>query len=149
MMTVTQLSRHGGFPPHVVRYYTRIGLLDPARDPNNGYKLYRHTDIDRLQFIRKAQRLGYTLDEIRHFLKINAVGQVPCREVREILRRRIEENDSRIRELVQLQRRMEQALSLWEDMPAEVLGSDSICHFIESASLIAEALPVCYAQAYR
>lgn len=139
MMTVTQLSRHGGIPPHVVRYYTRIGLLDPARDPANGYKLYRHTDMDRLRFIRKSQRLGYRLDEIRHFLQLHAVGQVPCREVREILRRRIEENASRIRELVQLQRRMEQALSLWEDLPAEVLGADSVCHLIESASLIAEA----------
>lgn len=139
MMTVTQLSRHGGIPPHVVRYYTRIGLLDPARDPNNGYKLYRDTDIDRLQFIRKAQRLGYTLDEIRHFLQLNAVGEAPCKEVREILRRRIEENDDRIQELVQLQRRMEQAMSLWEGMPAEVLGADSVCHLIETASLIAEA----------
>lgn len=139
MMTVTQLSRHGSIPPHVVRYYTHIGLLDPARDPNNGYKLYRHTDIDRLQLIRKAQRLGYTLGEIRHFLQLNAVGQVPCKEVREILRRRIDENDGRIRELVQLQRRMEQALSLWEDMPAEALGSESVRHLIETASLIAEA----------
>lgn len=139
MMTVTQLSRHGGIAPHVVRYYTRIGLLDPTRDPNNGYKLYRDADIDRLQFIRKAQRLGYTLDEIHHFLQINAVGQVPCKEVREILRRRIDENHSRIRELVQLQRRMELALSLWEDMPAEAPGFDSVCHLIESASLMAEA----------
>ena len=139
MMTVTQLSRHGGIAPHVVRYYTRIGLLDPARDPNNGYKLYRHADIGRLRFIRQAQRLGYTLDEIRHFLQLNAVGQVPCKEVREILRRRIDENHSRIRELVQLQRRMEQALNLWKDMPAEILGSNNVCHLIESASLILEA----------
>jgi MerR family Zn(II)-responsive transcriptional regulator of zntA len=139
MMTVTQLSRHGGIPPHVVRYYTRIGLLDPARDPNNGYKLYRHADIERLRFIRQAQRLGYTLDEIRRFLQLNAEGQVPCLEVREILRRRIDENHSRIRELVQLQGRMEQALSLWEDMPAQVPGADSVCHLIERASQIAEA----------
>ncbi len=139
MMTVTQLSRHGGILPHVVRYYTRIGLLDPARDPNNGYRLYRHADIDRLRFIRQAQRLGYTLDEIRRFLQLNADGMVPCLEVREILRRRIDENHSRIRELVQLQGRMEQALSLWEDMPAQVPGVDSVCHLIERASQIAEA----------
>ena len=139
MMTVTQLSRHGDIPPHVVRYYTRIGLLDPARDPNNGYKLYRPADIDRLQFIRKSQQLGYTLDEIRHFLQLKATGQAPCNEVREILRRRIDENHSHIRELVQLQRRMEQALSLWEDMPAQAPGSNSVCHLIECASQIAQA----------
>ena len=139
MMTVTQLSRHGGIPPHVVRYYTRIGLLEPARDPNNGYKLYRHVDVDRLRFIRQAQRLGYTLDEIRRFLQLSSAGQVPCQEVREILRRRIDENNRRIREQVRLQRRMEQALRLWEEMPAGVPGSDSVCHLIESASLLAEA----------
>jgi MerR family transcriptional regulator, Zn(II)-responsive regulator of zntA len=139
MMTVTQLSRHGGIPPHVVRYYTRIGLLDPARDPNNGYKLYRHADIERLRFIRLAQRLGYTLDEIHHFLQLHVDGKVPCQEVREILRRRIDENHRRIRELVQLQWRMEQALSLWEDMPAQAPGCESVSYLIECASQIAEA----------
>ena len=139
MMTVTQFSRRGGILPHVVRYYTRIGLFDPARDPDNGYKLYRHTDMERLVFIRQAQRLGYTLDEIGHFLRLKGTGQAPCREVREILRRRIDENEGRIREMVEMQRRMQQALRLWEDMPTQRAGANSVCHLIERASQITEA----------
>ena len=45
MMTVSELSRQGRVARHVVRYYSRIGLLSPARHPDNGYKLIQPISV--------------------------------------------------------------------------------------------------------
>lgn len=133
MMTVSEFSTHGGVPPHVVRYYSRIGLLNPARDPDNGYKLFSRSDIGRLHFIRRAQGLGYTLEEISEILETSKRGESPCARVRDLLRQRIEENRRKLRELAALQERMERALEIWEAIPDSEPRGESLCHLIESA----------------
>lgn len=134
MMTVSQLSKRSGIAPHVVRYYSRIGLLTPARHPDNGYQLFSRDDTARLRFIRTAQNLGYTLEEIRHILGLSGAGESPCQEVREILRQRVEENRQRLVDFIALQRRMEQALTRWEEMPDVPPSDGSVCHLIESVA---------------
>lgn len=134
MMTVSQLSKHSGIAPHVVRYYARIGLLAPARHPDNGYQLFSRDDIARLRFVRLAQNLGYTLEEIRHILGLSSAGESPCQEVREIMRRRVEENRRKLVDLIALQRRMEQALVRWEAMPDAPPCDGTVCHLIESVA---------------
>lgn len=134
MMTVTEFSRRSDVAPHVVRYYTRIGLLQPARHPENGYKLFTRADAGRMQFIRKAQSLGYSLDEIRRFLAVSGKGQSVCREVRAILRQNVKENRAKLQELQALQRRMERALSLWEQLPDGEPDETHVCHLIEDAT---------------
>ena len=64
MITVKALSKHSGVSEHAVRYYSRIGLLKPSRNPDNGYRLFDRTDVTRLRFIRHAQNLGFSLSEI-------------------------------------------------------------------------------------
>ena len=65
MLTVTELANRSGATPHAVRSYTRLGLLRPERNPDNGYRLYEYGEVSWLTFIRQAKRLGYTLNEIR------------------------------------------------------------------------------------
>jgi len=132
MMTVSEFSVKGGLPPHVIRYYSRIGLLSPARDPENGYKLFSRSDVGRLHFIRQARSLGYTLDEIGEILATCSQGQSPCAHVRQILRERIKENRNKLDELMALQKRMVQALARWEKMPDLDPRGESHCHLIES-----------------
>lgn len=133
MMTVSEFSAQGGVSPNIVRFYSRIGLLNPARHPDNGYKLFSSADIPRLRFIRRAQRLGYTLEEISDILATCGRGRSPCARVKDILRRRIEENRRKIEELVALQKRMEHALARWGGMPECVPQGESLCHLIESS----------------
>jgi len=135
MMTVSEFSMQGGVPSHVIRFYSRIGLLNPARDPDNGYKLFSRSDISRLRFIRQAQSLGYTLDEIGEILATCSHGQSPCARVRQILRQRIKENRSKLDELMALQKRMEHALASWERMPDHKPQGESRCHLIESTEV--------------
>ena len=116
-MTVTELANRSEISPATVRYYTRIGLLKPARHSGNGYKLYTDSDIKRLRFVRQAQSLGYTLAEIAEILHHARRGESPCQKVRDVIQKRIKETKQKVRELTLLQRRMEKALLQWEKMP--------------------------------
>lgn len=133
--TVETVARSTGIPAHVVRYYARIGLVKPRRDPHNGYMLFTDAQCCRLLFIRNAQRLGYTLRDISAILHDADRSRSPCSLAREVIQRRIVENRQELAELDRLQRRMEQALRRWGRMPDNVLTGDAICHLIESNAL--------------
>lgn len=134
MLTVTELARRSDTTQHAVRYYTRMGLLRPERDPNNDYRLYYHHEINWLRFVQQAKNLGFTLAEIKEIMHDANQKQSPCPRVREILQCRIKENREKLNELVNLQERMEKALLQWNDMPDGVPDCDSVCHLIESFS---------------
>jgi len=131
-LTVTEVARLANTTPHAVRHYTRIGLLHPERNPDNGYRLYRSADLDRLQFIRQAKWLGYSLIEIRAILDDANQGRSPYPRVREILQKRIVTNRKQLEEMRILQDRMEQAVAQWNDMPDGIPDGHSVCHLIES-----------------
>ena len=132
--TVTELANRCNTTPHVVRYYTRMGLLRPERDPGNGYRLYQSDEIPWLRFVQQAKSLGYTLKEIKQIMHDADDKKSPCPRVREILMKHIVENRQRLDELLNLQNRMEEALKQWENMPDGVPDGHSVCHLIESIS---------------
>ncbi len=134
MLTVTELARRSGTTQHAVRYYTRMGLLRPDRDPSNGYHLYHEREINWLRFIQQAKQLGYTLKEIRDILHDFDQKQSPCPRVREILQLHIKENREKLEELIDLQRCIESALQKWQDMPDGIPDGNSVCYLIESFS---------------
>lgn len=131
-MTVIDIAREAGVAPDTVRYYARLGILKPERNPDNGYKLFRKNDVARLRFIRQAQTLGFTLKEITEILADAEDGSSPCPKVRDIIVQHIEENRRKIRELQALQTRMEAALEKWKSMPDGAPDGKHVCHLIES-----------------
>jgi MerR family Zn(II)-responsive transcriptional regulator of zntA len=133
-MTVNEIARRTGVPSHTVRYYTRIGLLRPARRRDNGYKEFTTLELQRLHFIRSAQRLGLTLSEIREVIARAARGDSPCPMVREILSRRLIENQRSLQELATLVQRMDTALEQWAGMQDGVPDGHAVCRLIESFS---------------
>lgn len=137
--TATGLAHRAQVPVHVVRYYTRIGLLRPARNPANGYKLFADAHLKRLRFILQAKALGYTLREIRVILQEAERGRSPCPRVRSIIEQRIADNRRYLEEIRGLQRRMESALRVWAKMPNGVPNGDTVCHLIESSVLAGAA----------
>lgn len=132
MLTVNELAHNSGAPAHVVRYYVRIGLIQPAAQQENGYRLFQPKDASRLRFIRMAKHLGFTLNEIRQITRHADKGASPCEDVRKIIQHRIGENRAKIAEMIELQNRMEQALEQWTLMPDGVPDGHSVCHLIES-----------------
>ncbi len=132
IFTVSQLASRSGSTPHAVRYYTKMGLLRPQINSENGYRFYREKEVSWLRFVRQAKSLGYTLKEIKNIMHDVDDNTSPCPRVREILLKRINENRKNLDELVALQIRMEQALAMWETMPDGIPDGNTVCHLIES-----------------
>ncbi|MHB0776868.1 MerR family transcriptional regulator [Halomonas sp. WWR20] len=131
-MKVSELARAAGVTAETVRHYTREGLLQPHRDPGNGYQLYDSTALSRLQFIQRARTLGFSLKEISAILDHADHGDSPCPMVRDLLAQRLPVIHARIGELQALAQRMEQAMATWQDMPDGTPNGHSLCRLIES-----------------
>lgn len=131
-MTVHQLAKAAGVSADTVRHYVRRGLLSAERDSNNGYRRFFRSSLQRLRFIKTAQRLGFTLNDIQSIFTDAEQGESPCPRVRELIAAHIEESAVRIRELQALQARMRQALRRWEAMPDGTPDGHSVCRLIES-----------------
>lgn len=131
-MTVAQLAQRAGVASHVVRYYSRQGLLTPVRHPDNRYRLFCTAQVSRLRFIQQAKALGFSLREIKSLLQDAEDGQSPCPRVRALMATRIEANRRKLDELMALQGRMEDALRRWETLPDRGPNHDTVCHLIES-----------------
>lgn len=131
-MKVSKFAHAAGVTPDLVRYYARIGLLQPRRENRNGYKRFNSADLGRLHFVLRAKRLGFTLEEIKRILSMAHRGDTPCPMVREILQARVEETRRRLDELMTLQTRMENALTQWGGMPDGEPDGEAVCVLIEA-----------------
>jgi MerR family mercuric resistance operon transcriptional regulator len=95
-LTIGRLASAGGVGVETIRFYQRRGLLEtPTRD--SGIRRYGPQDVRRLRFIKQAQAAGFTLEEIKELLDLDA-GEDRGR-ARELARRRIEALDAKISEL--------------------------------------------------
>ncbi|MGR9043706.1 MAG: MerR family transcriptional regulator [Gammaproteobacteria bacterium] len=131
-LQLNELAKRTGLHKDTIRYYVKIGLLKPKRDPGNGYKLFNKKDEIRLHFICKAKYLGFTLKEIEQIMSECDRGQSPCPMVREFLWRHIESNRRLLQEHIQLQQRMEAAWNKWQKMPEDQAKMEGFCEMIES-----------------
>lgn len=128
LLKIGAVARRAGVSPDAIRYYERLGLVEPACRSSGGYRLYGPDVHERLAFIRKSQTLGLSLEDVHEVLDISDTGTVPCRQVREALAQRLEEVDRRLGDLRALRRTLVSALKRaesWED-------GASICSIIEN-----------------
>ena len=98
-LSVGQLAERAGVRTDTIRYYERTGLLPEPRRTGGDHRRYGAADLDRLLFIRGAQRLGLRLAEIRHLLAVRDTGVCPCGPAEAALRAHVSEID---RELARL-----------------------------------------------
>ncbi|MCS6116610.1 Hg(II)-responsive transcriptional regulator [Shewanella baltica] len=81
MYTISQLAKSAGVNVETVRYYERRGLIEQPDKPTEGYRRYPVTTLNRIRFIKRAQELGFTLEEISHLLMLD---NTPCQEVQDM-----------------------------------------------------------------
>ena len=119
------LSKLTGANIETIRYYERVGLLSaPQRSPG-GYRLYGPEQLKRLNFIRRARTLGFSIGEVRTLLRLADERRRPCAEVRVVAEAHLRDVRSRMADL----RRMERALAMTVARCAE--GRRGACPLIE------------------
>jgi len=95
-LTISKLAAAGGVGVETIRFYQRKGLLEqPTRE--SGIRRYGSEDVRRLSFIKQAQAAGFTLQEIRELLELDAGDDRP--RTRELVNARIRALDEKITEL--------------------------------------------------
>ncbi|HSG88117.1 MAG TPA: MerR family DNA-binding protein [Pseudomonadales bacterium] len=133
-MKVAELARSAGVTPETVRHYVRVGLMEPDRDPHNGYRVFHAHHVDRLRFIRRARALGFSVNDVVEILAHAEHGDSPCPVVRDLAQERLEEVRTRLAELDRQRRRLERVLVLWDGLPDGVPDGRRICPLIEEAA---------------
>ncbi len=126
-MKVIELARKAGANPDVVRHHARIGLLTPAKDAANGYRRFRDSDLARLRLVLRAKHLGFRLGKVAQVIAMTDHGRTPCPVLRQIVKRRIVETRQRLAQIQALQSRLEQAPTLWADMPDGEPDGHAVC----------------------
>lgn len=106
---IAELARRTGFSPPTLRYYEEIGLLEEPERSESGYRIYGRDDETRLQFIRRAKRLGLTLAEIRDLVAVWTGGQCATtrRQLHELVNRKVTAIREQIEQSVTFLRQLE------------------------------------------
>ena len=105
-MTPVQLARICRTSVHTIRYYERIGLLEAARNPANGYHEFGARHAERVRFIKRCRSIGLSLAEVRTCLHAIARPAARCPEVVAIIRRALDRVDEDIAELLAFRARI-------------------------------------------
>lgn len=99
MLTIGQLAKRAGVGVETIRFYEREGLLAaPGRLPS-GYRQYPPEAVERVKFLRRAQRLGFTLKEAKDLLALRDDPDAGRGEVRVKATEKLADIDARIAEL--------------------------------------------------
>lgn len=130
-MRVNQLADIADVSVDTIRYYVRIGLLHPRKNPANGYREFSQKDQQRLRFIVSSRQLGFSIADIKLVINEAEKGNSPCPMVRELLAVRLEETEQRFNETAALRAKMTSAISQWQKKPDKAPTGDMICHLIE------------------
>jgi DNA-binding transcriptional MerR regulator len=113
-MHSSELARLSGVSPDTLRYYERNRLLPAAQRSASGYRLFPPGAIMRVQMIRGALSVGFSVKELGRIFAIRDQGGSPCHEVRALGTDKLLDMKSKIRELQSKRRQLKQMLTTWD-----------------------------------
>jgi MerR family mercuric resistance operon transcriptional regulator len=101
-LTIGTLAKQGGVNVETIRYYQRRGLLQEPLKPRGGFRHYTTDAVKRVRFIKRAQALGFTLEEITGLLTLDE--RKACLETREIAAHKLGLIEEKISDLSKMKR---------------------------------------------
>ena len=125
--TISQLARAADVPASTLRYYERVALLEPEDRSEGNYRLYTAESLRRLRFIRAAQAIGFTLDDVKLLLGAQDRSTPSCREVQHLVEQRLEDIDKRLSDLRHVQKVLRAALQKCRKTERQ-----GCCHVLET-----------------
>ena len=133
-LKIGELAKQTGLAVGTLRYYSDLGLLQPSTRGNNGYRYYSQDAVKQVEFIRKAQTLGFTLEEIKQILNVRDRGEIPCSLVQSLLNRKIDQLQTQIEQMTLFKAELEEYRAAWVSNPP-ASKTEEICPLISSVSL--------------
>ena len=116
-LKIGELAQRAGITAKAIRFYERTGVLPVAERAASGYRLYGEDAVEMLGFVKRATGLGLTLAEIRDIIAIRQGGRPPCGHVHRLLRDKAAELDRKLKDLLDVRRRIRQSLRAWARQP--------------------------------
>lgn len=111
-LQIGEIATRTGVSIDALRYYERLKLLPRTRRSSGGFRLFTPEHIERVHFIKQAQELGFSLDEIKGLVATG--GPDECRKVRDLLQRKLSELDDRLKAMKSFRRVLARHLSACE-----------------------------------
>ena len=105
-MNIGMAAKRAGLTVKTVRYYANIGMVVPAQDGRTGYRDYSEDDVARLQFIGKARRFDFSIDECRELLSLYDDQARSSGEVKALTLEKIKAIDAKLAELQSLREQL-------------------------------------------
>jgi MerR family mercuric resistance operon transcriptional regulator len=129
---IGEIAQQTGVSVETLRYYEKRRLLSAPPRTDGGFRVYSDAAVQQVRFIKQAQSLGLTLDDVQQLLpgRQRRTHLATCRKVRDLLTRRIEDIDSRIKELREFRRTLHGHLVACDD--ALAAAADPACPTIEA-----------------
>lgn len=118
---IGDLARASGVSTDTLRHYERKGVLRSQR-ARNGYRVYGADSLERVQMIRKALAIGFTLDELKGVLNVFDRGGVPCHQVRSLAASKLSQIEIHLKEVISLRDELRDALKDWDKRLAKTVS---------------------------
>lgn len=132
---IGELAKQTGIAVGTLRYYSDLGLLQPTKRGDNGYRYYSKDANRQVKFIKKAQAIGFTLEEIKQILDVRDRGEKPCSLVQNILNNKIEQLEIKIKQMTLFKQELQEYRANWTNKPDLKLDSQEVCPLISSVSI--------------
>lgn len=132
-LKIGEVSKQTEVAVGALRYYESLGLLNSKRG-GNGYRYYAPEAVHQVQFIKRAQSLGFSLEDIGSVLSVHKKGNVPCELVQSLLQEKIERLEAQIREMTVFKSELEQYRDRWSTAQPRP-NPKGICPLIETVPL--------------
>ena len=129
---IGQVAQETGLSIDTIRFYEKQGLLKRSPRTEGGFRLFGLSDIETLRFVRKAQELGFSLNEIRELLILRSDHVPACSHVKELLDQKLVGVEQKIRELQDLERGLKRALQKCKrELKTAATGHEERCPVID------------------
>lgn len=120
-MTIGRLAQLGDVTPDTIRFYEKLKLIHPPERSRSGYRQYNDEALLRLSFIKRAKTLGFSLDEIKKLLALDAKRNARCGEMLDITNAKLAETRANVRDLSRIRSILSQ---LTADCPGDASPID-------------------------
>lgn len=138
-LLIHDLSKQLDITTKTIRYYEKVGILKPERNTSNNYRVYTEKDIKKLDFIKRARAMNFSVDEIKQIINIKEEGYYPCSKVLTLMKQKISDLDKSIQEMIDFRSHLIEQVDNFESN-LELGKNGEVCGWIENFNSLKEKM---------